>query len=155
METRLQNGIQTLKSHRKMNDKRGWLPSIFTRKIKPKKTQDSGKRGGCPRSPVISAARTPAACFVGCAIFFAAFELQEMNALRQKVSVWFGDEAASDLETAPQLRARLKRLAPDEIPFLQVGHTKTTRYKSPHLGIKDGCDLFSNSNCYFLKEGHS
>eukprot|EP00903_Cladosiphon_okamuranus_P014776 g13690.t1 len=49
-----------------------------------------------------------------------AFELQEMNALRQKVSVWFGDETAADLETAPQLRARLKRLAPEEVPFLQV-----------------------------------
>ncbi|CAN0327379.1 unnamed protein product [Pylaiella littoralis] len=49
-----------------------------------------------------------------------AFELQEMDALRQKVSVWFGDETASGLETAPQLRARLKRLAPEEIPFLQV-----------------------------------
>lgn len=43
-----------------------------------------------------------------------------MDALRQKVSVWFGDETAVDLETAPQLRARLKRLAPEEVPFLQV-----------------------------------
>lgn len=49
-----------------------------------------------------------------------AFELQEMDALRQKVSVWFGDETASGLATAPQLRARLKRLAPEEVPFLQV-----------------------------------
>ncbi|CAB1113097.1 unnamed protein product [Ectocarpus sp. CCAP 1310/34] len=49
-----------------------------------------------------------------------AFELQEMNALRQKVSVWFGDDDASELETAPQLRARLKRLTPEEVPFLQV-----------------------------------
>ncbi|CAM9760592.1 unnamed protein product, partial [Laminaria digitata] len=48
------------------------------------------------------------------------FERQEMEALRQKVSVWFGDETASSLETAPELRARLKRLAPEEIPFLQV-----------------------------------
>lgn len=49
-----------------------------------------------------------------------AFGLQEMDALRQKVSVWFGDETAFSLETAPQLRARLKRLAPEEVPFLQV-----------------------------------
>lgn len=50
----------------------------------------------------------------------AAFEIREMEALRQKVSVWFGDEAASDLETVPELRARLKRLAPQDVPFLQV-----------------------------------
>ncbi|CAM9562288.1 unnamed protein product, partial [Ascophyllum nodosum] len=50
----------------------------------------------------------------------AGFEQHEMEALRQKVSVWFGDETALSLETAPQLRARLKHLAPDEVPFLQV-----------------------------------
>lgn len=54
-------------------------------------------------------------------LFLSGFELQEMSALRQKVSVWFGDEIAADLATAPQLRARLKRLAPEEVPFLQVG----------------------------------
>ena len=54
----------------------------------------------------------------------AGFEQHEMEALRQKVSVWFGDETALSLETAPQLRARLKRLAPDEVPFLQVRGTR-------------------------------
>lgn len=62
-------------------------------------------------------------CAFGPRLFFSGFELQEMSALRQKVSVWFGDETAADLATAPQLRARLKRLAPEEVPFLQVGGT--------------------------------
>lgn len=50
----------------------------------------------------------------------SGFEHQEIEALRQKISVWFGDETAFGLATAPELRARLKRIAPDEVPFLQV-----------------------------------
>lgn len=50
-----------------------------------------------------------------------------MEALRQKVSVWFGEETAAGLATVPELRARLKRIAPDEVPFLQVtGECRTT-----------------------------
>lgn len=54
------------------------------------------------------------------ALLCAGLELREVEALRQKVSVWFGDETAGSLGTAAELRARLKRIAPDDVPFLQA-----------------------------------